>query len=141
MMKPPASVKAATRSSSDMAASLSGWGGRRGVRVVVERRVAGHPERAVGRHVREFERHFPEHLAVCRGSARDVPLRGAREFGAVTVDGAAQSLDRRAQPAVLDGALEREREHLDVEGLGDEVVGAGADGRDCRLEVADDMGT
>jgi hypothetical protein len=69
-------------------------GGRRGVRVVVERRAAGHLERAVVRLVCEFERHFPEHLAVCCGNARDVPLRGARAFRAVTVRGASRSDSR-----------------------------------------------
>ncbi len=47
----------------------------------------------------------------------------------------AQALDLLTQCAVPERALDRETELLHVEGLGDEVVGARADGRDGRLDV------
>ena len=71
----------------------------------------------------------------------DLPHRRARADDLArqraAVDLLAQPLDLGAQRAVLHRALERERELLDLERLGDEVVGAGADRRDRGLDAAE----
>ena len=51
-------------------------------------------------------------------------------------DDAAQPRDLGAQVAALGGALDRERERREIDGLGDEVVGARAHRADRGLEVA-----
>src|SRR5450755_2022252 len=48
----------------------------------------------------------------------------------------AQAAHLLPQRAVLHGARERQRQRLDVDGLGDEVVGARANGADSGLEAA-----
>ena len=53
-------------------------------------------------------------------------------------DGAAQALaPPRAGARCCDGALQRQRQRVEVERLGDEVVGAGADGADRGLQAAE----
>ena len=52
-------------------------------------------------------------------------------------DDLAQPLDLAAQRAMLGGAPDRDRERLDLDRLGDEVVGAGADRADRGLEAAE----
>jgi hypothetical protein len=47
-----------------------------------------------------------------------------------------QALDLLAQSLVLRGAVQRDREHIDLYGLTDEVVGAGADRTHRRVEAA-----
>jgi hypothetical protein len=51
--------------------------------------------------------------------------------------GLAQPLDLVAQVTMLDRSLEGQGQGIDVEGLGDEVVGPGADGRDRGFQAAE----
>src|SRR5262245_11623427 len=53
------------------------------------------------------------------------------------LDDAAELLDLLPQPPVLDGTFERDHEGVELDRLGDEIVGARADGGDRRLERAE----
>src|SRR5262249_45170022 len=64
------------------------------------------------------------------GGAGADEVAEARRF----LDDAPEVLHLLAQAPVLDGTLERHHEGVDLDRLGDEVVGAGADGGDRRLE-------
>ena len=52
-------------------------------------------------------------------------------------DRALQALHLERERAVLDGALDGDRHHVDVERLGDEVVSSGADRLNCRFHAAE----
>jgi hypothetical protein len=71
------------------------------------------------------------HLAHGRARADEV----AEAAG--LLDRAAQTLHLGGEAAVPDGPLERHDEELELDRLGDEVVGAGADRADGRLQVCD----